>query len=138
MDIVEKLMKTPKKDKGLEQPHIPKNFPKDYKQQLDLIFLPNDNGDRYALVAVDVGTRLCDAEPISNKKSTTIIKALQTIYKRKILNQPDMLYIDAGNEFKGEFLKYLRDNDILYRVSKIGRHRQTSLVENKNKYIGKA
>ena len=103
MDIATKLMKPPKKDKGLEQPHIPKHFPKDYKQQIDLIFLPDDNGDRYALVAVDVGTRLCDAQPISNKKPATIIKALQSIYKRKILNMPDMLYFDAGNEFKGEF-----------------------------------
>ena len=49
-----------------------------------------------------------------------------------------MLYFDAGTEFKGEFRTYLEDKEILYKMSKTGRHRQTSLVENKNKYIAKA
>lgn len=63
---------------------------------------------------------------------------MEAIYKRGILNPPSMLYFDAGTEFKGEFLKYLKQSDILYKVSKTARHRQTSLVENKNKYIAKA
>lgn len=136
--IVDKLMMTPKKDVGQEQPHTPHHYPKDYKHQLDLLYLPHDLDKRYALVVVDVGTRKCDAEPMAKRRPKDTIRALEAIYKRGILKQPSMLYFDAGTEFKGEFRTYLQDKDILYRASKTGRHRQTSLVENKNKYIAKA
>lgn len=136
--VVDKLMATPKKDKGLEQPHTPRHYPPDYKHQLDLLYLPYDLDKRYALVVVDIGTRKCDAQPMANRKPTDTIRALEAIYKRGILKQPSMLYFDNGTEFKGEFLTHLKNKDILYRVSKTGRHRQTSLVENKNKLIGKA
>jgi hypothetical protein len=138
MNIVEKLMSVPKKDRGFEQAHIPTNIPKDFKQQIDLLYLPHDSGDKYALVAVDVGTRKCDAEPVSERNPPAIIKAITKMYKRKILNKPKIMYCDNGVEFKGEFIKYLKDNNIMQRVSKTGRHRQTSLVENKNKFIGRA
>jgi hypothetical protein len=136
--IVDKLMTAPKKDKGQEMPHTPHHYPKDYKHQIDLLYLPNDNKKKYALVVVDVGTRLCDAEPMQDRKPKDTVIAIEKIYKRGILNTPSMLYFDAGTEFQGEFLKYLKQSDILYRVSKTGRHRQTSLVENKNKYIARA
>ena len=136
--IVDKLMSTPKKDKGLEQPHIPRHYPKDFKHQIDLLYLPDDNGKRYALVVVDVGTRICDAQPMATRSPPDTIRALEAIYKRGILKQPSMLYFDNGSEFKGAFLPYLRQHDILYRVSKTARHRQTSLVENRNKFIAKA
>lgn len=66
--IVDLLMKTPKKDKGQEQPHTPRHYPKDYKQQIDLLYLPHDNKKKYALVVVDVGTRICDAQPMQDRK----------------------------------------------------------------------
>ena len=84
--IVDKLMTTPKKDVGQEQPHTPRHYPKDYKHQCDLLYLPHDNGKKYALVVVDVGTRICDAQPMAERKPKDTIRALEAIYKRTILN----------------------------------------------------
>ncbi len=135
--IVDKLFKIPKKDKGKSATHFD-TYPLNYKQQCDLLYLPHDNGYKYALVVVDVGTRLCDAQPIKNKESSTVVKALEKIYKRDILNKPKKLYFDSGSEFKSDFIKYLESNNIRYRVSKPFRHKQTALAEYKNKIIAKA
>jgi len=49
-------------------------------QQADLLFLPNDNGYKYALVCVDVATRKIDAQPIKDKKPETVMKAIKKLW----------------------------------------------------------
>ena len=46
-----------------------------YIYQADLLFLPNDEGYKYALVVVDIGSGLCDAEPLKSKKTTEVKSA---------------------------------------------------------------
>ena len=137
MSIVDNLLKKPKKDKGNQMPHY-QTYPKNYKHQIDTLYLPDDNKNKYALVVVDVGTRICDAEPMAGRSGKDTSEALETIYSRDILDKPEKIYVDSGTEFKGAFLKYLDDEGISYRASKPYRHRQTSLAEYKNKIIGKA
>jgi hypothetical protein len=136
-DLVDQLFKKPKKDKGVNAPRF---LPIDpgYVHQADLIFLPNDNGFRYALVIVDNGSRKTDAEPIKNKDGATIKKAFETIYrKRNILSFPSVIEVDDGSEFKGDVAKWLKSIDVNIRVAKPGRHRQQALVERRNQMIGK-
>lgn len=135
-DIVENIFKKPKRDKGDSMPHY-QTYPLNYKHQCDLLYLPHDGQYKYALVVVDVGTRLMDAEPLKNKTPQHVADALEDIYNRDILSHPQKLYFDAGTEFKGRFLKYLEENNISHRASKPYRHRQTALAEYKNKIIGK-
>ena len=61
-NIVTNLTKAPKKDKGVNMPNTLAGK-KHAVHQMDLLFLPEDDGYRYALVVVDVATRAMDAEP---------------------------------------------------------------------------
>ena len=135
--LLTKLYKVPKKDKGDSQATF-HDFKPFYTEQADLLFLPMDNGYKYALVCVDCATKLCDAEPIKNKSSVTILKAIKKIWNRKIITPPKNLEVDPGGEFKGDVKNYCNDNDIHIRISKVGRHRQQALVERKNQVIGTA
>lgn len=138
--IVDELLKKPKRDRGYEMPQFVKTYPKNYKHQVDTLYLPTDTSsknEKYALVVVDVGSRLVDAEPMKQHSASEVIKALTTIYKRKILSKPEKMYFDSGSEFKGAFLPWLKNQGISHRVAKVSRHRQNALAEYKNKIIGK-
>jgi hypothetical protein len=135
-DIVNELYRKPKKDKGVNAPTF-QSYPPGMVQQADLLFLPDDDGKKYALVVVDIGSRLTDAEPMKDKKSSNIVKALKKIYARKKLKIPRKIEVDSGTEFKGETLKWLKQKKVKVRVAKPYRHRQQAIVERKNQYIGK-
>eukprot|EP01035_Chromulina_nebulosa_P021692 gene21692-28073_t len=104
---------------------------------MDLLYLPNDKGFQYALIVVDQGTRLLEAEPLKNRSPSDIITALKKIYKRKVLSKPSIVVSDSGSEFKGSF-----DADLLkmgikhHKIVKVGRSRSVSLAERKNLTIG--
>lgn len=100
--VVDELYKKPKKEKGKNMPSF--SYESDgYEQQADLLYLPNDQGYQYALVVVDQGDRKTDAEPLKDRSSKTVIKALKTIYARKIINKGLTIKVDAGSEFNGDF-----------------------------------
>lgn len=137
--IVDNLLQVAKKDKCVNMPTFQSALFENQIQQADLLFLPNDNNYRYALVVVDNYSKMCDAEPIKTKTNDAVLAAFKTIYKRKILTLPTRkIEVDAGTEFKGSVSKYFRDNNVTVRVANTGRHRQQALVERKNQAIGKA
>ncbi|EGG22990.1 hypothetical protein DFA_05120 [Cavenderia fasciculata] len=70
------------------------------KQEFRFVILPNDNGFKYALVVVDLASRLTDAEPLQNKTAKEVRDAFIKIYKRGIL-KPNIIQMDPGTEFKG-------------------------------------
>ncbi len=131
------LFKKPLKDNKINTPHFNQTFSKDVDHQADLIFLPNDNGYKYALVITDIATRLSDAEPLKTKNSSEVLKAFKKIYNRNILSIPEFIYTDAGSEFKGTVKKYFENNNVEVKYAKPGRHRQMSVVERTNQYLGK-
>jgi hypothetical protein len=135
--LIENLYRAPKKDKGQNMPHF-QPAKQDYDHQMDLLFMPDDDGYKYALVVTDVGTRLTDAEPLKSKNPTEVLDAVKKIYSRNILKQPKRVEVDAGGEFKGPFAKYFEDKGITVRVAKTGRHRQQALVERRNGIIARA
>jgi len=137
-NVADVLMKKPKADKkGSTMPHFTTNLPKDDRHQADTLYLPNDNQYKYALVVVDVGTRMIDAEPLKNRDSLAAAEALDKIYKRKILSPPVVITCDQGVEFKSEFKKYCTKNNIFVRYGKKYRHRQTALAEKANARISR-
>lgn len=133
--IVDKLYEKPPKEKADDKAHFDYINP-GYIQQADLLFLPNDKGNQYALVVTDQGSRKVDAEPLKSKTSIDVLKAFQAIYKRSILAIPKQLTCDSGSEFHGEVIKGLAKLgiDISYGVP--GSHRMLGLVERKNQTIG--
>ena len=52
-------------------------FREGHYQQADLLFLPDDQGLKYALVVVDCASRLADAEPLKSKNPDTIVNGLK-------------------------------------------------------------
>ena len=134
-NIINNLLKVPPKDKGINMPKT-QNPTRDGIHQVDILFLPDDNGYKYALVAVDLATFHMDAEPLKHKDSETAKKALLKMYKRKYLNLPKRIEVDDGTEFKDAFKRYF-DRIIKVRTKKPGRHRQQSVVESMNHILGK-
>jgi hypothetical protein len=130
------LYKVPKKDNKLEEPHI-QNFEKNSIHQADLLFLPDDDGYKYALVVVDTTTGLTDAEPLKNKSSEDVLDGFKKIYQRGILKMPHRLEVDSGGEFKGTLKKYFEDHDCFIRYGQPDRHRQQALAERRNQTLGK-
>ena len=134
---IHNIYQKPKKDKG-QHSTIFYNFQKNYTHQVDVLYLPEDEGYKYLLVVVDVATRLCDAEPLKHVSPDECLKAIKTIYDRNIVNIPKQLISDSGVEFQGSFSKYFRDHHVFQRTALPGRHRQVGLVERRNQDIGKA
>lgn len=128
------LYQTPKPDRGDEMPHY--QVLQNGLQQADLLFLPDDEGLKYCLVVVDLHSRKCDAEPITDKTTDTITAAFKKIYARNILSLPVSITCDSGGEFKGITKKYFENQNIIIKYAATGRHRQVALVEAKNKKIG--
>lgn len=107
--------------------------------QMDLLFLPQDeNGSKYLLVVVDIGSGATDARPLKDKTGVGVLKAVKSIYsKHKYLSEPRYVHVDAGNEFN-DTRHYLHEENIGVRVASVGRHSQQAIVEHMNKEIGSA
>ena len=134
--LINNIYKVPKKEHGVNLPRFQQLEP-DIIHQADLLYLPDDNGYKYALVVIDTGTSITDAEPLKSKDQKEVLRGFKTIYeKRHILNLPKMMQVDAGTEFKGIVENYFKNNDIAYRIAKIGRHRAQGKVERRNQLIG--
>lgn len=131
------LYRKPKKEKREEMGNFDIAYEPNMYHQADLLFMPEDDGFKYALVVVDLATHLCDAEPLSNKTSQHVKEAFHTIYNRDILSIPTFLTMDSGSEFKGEIKKYCDKNEIDCRYGKPKRHRALAVVETTNKYLSK-
>jgi len=135
-NLVSNLLAVPKKDKGLNMTHY-REYSKDYIHQADLLFLPEDNGYKYALVVVDIGSKLVDAVPLKTKESKGVVKGFKKIYARKILTKPFKIETDSGSEFKDAFKTWAKDEGIKVKTAKPHRHRQVAMVERRNQMIGK-
>ena len=134
----EQLTATPPKEKRKEIPHF-EGAERDATHQADTMHLPDDNGYKYLLCVIDVGTRHCDAEPLKEHTGEAVVDALTKIYERKNVSFPKyMMQVDAGTEFQGVVKQYFKDEGVGMRVAKVGRHRQQALVERMNFVIAKA
>ena len=133
------LYKKPKKDHGQEIPHMQDIKPKAILQA-DLLYLPEDGGYKYALVVVDISTGYTDAEPLKTREAATVLAAFKKITNREPLKgcPTYLLQCDNGVEFKGVFAKYIQSLGVGIRYGKVGRSRQQSYVEQRNKVIGQA
>ena len=135
-DIAKQLLRKPIKETHEETPHFQVRLPNSV-QQADLLYLPSDNGFKYALVVVDIGSRLTDVIPLKSKTAQAVKNGFIKIYtKNKILGMPKFMEVDAGSEFKSVTRKYFEDNDVIVKVAKEGRSRQVGLVERRNQTIG--
>ena len=130
------IYKKPKKDKKGETPRI-YNFSDNDTHQMDVLYMPADRGYKYCVVVVDIATHTTDAEPIKEVNSRTVLKAVQKIYNRGILEQPNKIISDSGKKFQGDFSKFFTKEEVYLKKALTGRHRQVGLVEKYNGIIAK-
>jgi hypothetical protein len=102
-----------------------------YKAQIDLIEIVNNNGFKYILIVVDVHTRKIDMIPLKNKTSADVLQAYYKILKNGIIKKTKYLYADGGNEFKGVFEKSLKDIKIIHSIKYLG------IVDNKIGFVSR-
>jgi hypothetical protein len=76
--IVDNLTEIPQKEKGVNMP-ITDVFADNNTHQIDLLFLPEDNGYNYALVCVDLASKYIGAKELKGKTPAETLKALQYI-----------------------------------------------------------
>lgn len=134
-DITKLLMKKVRKDKGDNLPHYNPYLEPNKVQQADLLILPNDKGFKYLLVVVDIGSKLCDAEPLKNKDARSVKAAFIKLYSRKLLELPLRIEVDGGPEFKNEVSSYFHSKGVYLRKGLPDRHRQQAIVERYNQMI---
>ena len=110
----------------------------DYVHQADLLFVSYDTiGNRtfkYILVVVDVASRYMDSEPLSKKDASSVEKAFEKIYSRK-LNYPKTLMVDQGTEFKGAVTELMKDHGVHILRSDPKYHRVQAFVERANRTL---
>src|SRR5580698_5941219 len=87
-NLVKNLYEIPKKDKGVNMPSYQLILPNQVIQA-DLLFLPDDDGYKYCLTVVDLGSRLIEGEPIKNKEAKSVKEGFEAIFKRKVINMPE-------------------------------------------------
>ena len=79
--------------------------------QIDLLdyskYSNSNKNYSWILIGIDVFTRKAYAEPIKNKTPLLVLNAFE-----KFNVKPFTVIHDDGNEFKGAFLKYVKENDI--------------------------
>ncbi len=130
------LYKRPKKDKGINIPHYNNVYSKDVDHQADLLFLPNDDGYKYALVVTDVATRISDAVPLKSKNAKEVRNGFKKIYEKGLLKLPDTIRTDSGSEFRGEVKEFFDKHNVYLKYGKPGRSRQLAVVEKTNQMLG--
>ncbi len=137
LGIDETFTKEVKKPKYFNK--IKDNIPlqADWNFMADLIEMPmTKKRYKYLLVCDDLATDEFDIEPIKNKEPSTVLSALQTMFKRNFIKKPKYsLSTDGGSEFQGVFHKWLYNESIYHKVSLPNRHSQMSAVESLNKQI---
>lgn len=74
---------------------------------------PSYGGAKYYQSLIDSGTSWCEVQPIKTKNETE--KGLNLWRDKHHL--PKSFRFDNGNEFKGQFMKALRKNDVTYRTT---------------------
>lgn len=108
-----------------------------YLYQADILYLPTQAfGYKYCLVVVDCATSKCDAVPLKNKDENAILKGFKKLFAQDILKPPIIIQMDSGSEFKNSSIKeYFKEQEIAIKYNLTNRHKQNSMVENRNKMI---
>ena len=110
--------------------------------QIDLLdyqkYAKQNKGFNYILIIVDIFSRKAFAEPIKNKKPISVLNAFKKIVPEQFRlpsgstgSQPRVKVIehDDGKEYLADFLKYIRENDIVNITFETGNHNSLGIID---------
>ena len=118
----------------IKRPHFTIYKPNE-AHQADLIFLPTDNGYKYALTVIDVASRYKAARALKSKSSEAVAAAFSDIYIKTELKFPQTLMTDPGKEFMGAVKSLMTKNDTKMRYGRVNLHRDQAFVERFNRTL---
>lgn len=129
---IKQLYTLPKKE--LEYPHLKILSPNVF-HEIDILYLPNDNGYKYLLTIIDVHNSLCDARALKTMKMDDIIHSLDNIYDEQMyLTYPKLLQSD--NQFdNSEMKQWCHSHNIKLKITEAYRSRQNAHVERLNQSL---
>lgn len=105
-----------------------------YIYQADLITMPEFDGYNYILNVCNMRTKYTDVRPLKNKQAKTVIDAFEEIINSKICKNIKYLFTDPGSEFTNNaFKKFVDDNDIVIKYTRVGNHKQAGIIEASNR-----
>lgn len=116
--------------KNYQVPFVAPHFCYDW--QVDLLdmqkFSRTNKGFKWIMVFIDVFDRKVYIRPLKNKTTKQTSQGLQYILD-KYKCVPKRLTSDDGSEWKGEFEKILKQNDIYHRITSVGDHRLLGVID---------
>lgn len=102
--------------------------------QMDIMYMPDDNGFKYMLTLIDVGSRKAFAHAMKTKTVENVIKCLQEMIKLK--EYPKVLQCDNGSEFNNRKLgQWCFSRDIELRIVPTNLKRYQSIIERFHKTL---
>ena len=90
---------------------------------------------RYILSVIDVFSRKCFLEAITQKTPKNIMNAFKNIIKNAI--EPKYIICDNGTEFQGEFMDFCKENNITIRNTRSYSPQSNGIVERLNQEVRK-
>lgn len=110
-----------------------------FNLMMDTMTLPTTKeGYQFLLVVVDLWSDNIDFEPLKSTKAKEALAGFQKIIERPYIKMPEAsIRTDDGVEFKKEFHKFLKNQNIAHRVSLPYRHKQNANVESANNALGR-
>ena len=139
--VILDLQKPVKKDKGKDMPSFRNSGAESGNiYQADVLYMPHDQGFKYALIVVDIADGVTDGEPIKAHSGTAVKSAFEKIFNRGILKFPKFqIQTDQGTELKNGIIeKYFHDKNVSMKFGKVDRHRNQALIESRNKTVAVA
>lgn len=107
--------------------HFTASYPNEIFQ-IDLLdyqkYSHQNKGYKWILICIDIFTRKAYARPVKNKTASLVEEAFKDI---GVI--PKVAYHDEGNEFKGKFLEYLNENNVINVENDTGNHNSLGIVD---------
>jgi hypothetical protein len=132
---IHQLTKKNIKDKRTHHGHFYVTKPNQL-HQMDILYMPYKRGTyRYILTIIDTASRYKAGEPLKDRTSETVKKAIEKIYKETKLKFPKEINVDKGSEFKAAVLNLFKNNNTQVNVSETSYHKATAMVERVNRTL---
>jgi len=99
-------------------------------------FVEDPEGNKYALVIIDIFSRFVDVYPVPDTKAETTVKALLQHMGR--FGTPSHIRTDGGSDYRGHVMaQFIRELGTSHTISLADSHEENGIVERANKEINR-
>ncbi len=81
-----------------------------FQYQIDILVMPEGYSPRYALIVIDIFSKLSSAEAMNERNQDTALNKLKIIFSK--MGYPSSIYSDIDGAFMGKVKSFLQDEGI--------------------------